>query len=103
MIKYFKNSIKEIQKVTWPSKEDSLKLTIITLIFTALTTLGLTLVDQVFNAGYQTLVDLSPETINTEAPQFDLNAVDVQTAPVTGESTEVQINEAPDTETTETE
>jgi preprotein translocase SecE subunit len=81
MIKYFKDSIKEIQKVTWPKKEQALNLTVVTIIFTIVTTLGLTLVDRVFNAGYQALLDLSPTTIETEAPQVDVSDVDF--APIT--------------------
>jgi preprotein translocase SecE subunit len=83
MIKYFKNSIKEIQKVTWPKKEHALNLTVITIIFTIVITLGLTLVDKVLNAGYQTLLDLSPSTITTDAPQIDINDLDIDFEPTT--------------------
>lgn len=88
MIKYIKNSIKEIQKVTWPKKEHALNLTVITIIFTIVTTLGLTLVDKVFNAGYQTLLDLSPSTLETDAPQVDVNNIDFEPVIINGTDSE---------------
>jgi preprotein translocase SecE subunit len=77
MIKYFKNSIQEIQKVTWPTKEESLKLTVITIIFTVITTLAITLVDQAFNAGYQYLLDISP---TSSTPAFDPSSIEINTS-----------------------
>lgn len=105
MIKYIKNSIKEVQKVTWPKKEDALKLTIITLIFTLLTTLGLTLVDKVLNAGYQTLLDISPTTFDSqEIPNLDINSVNTDSGSITiGEQESSTITEQPEEEASETE
>jgi preprotein translocase subunit SecE len=105
MIKYIKNSIKEVQKVTWPKKEDALKLTIITLIFTLLTTLGLTLVDKVLNAGYQYLLDLSPATYEAqETPEININSVNTDGGSITiGESESSTLTEEPEEETAEAE
>lgn len=98
MIKYFKDSIKEIQKVTWPKKEHALNLTVVTIIFTIITTLGLTLVDRAFNAAYQGLIDLSPATIETSASQIDVNNIDFE--PV--EILEEEASEESEADTTET-
>lgn len=94
MINYIKSSFQELQKVTWPKKEDALKLTLITIVFTIVTTLAITLVDNVFNAGYQKLIDVSPTTYtSTDAPALDINSI-------TTDGGEITINES---ETPETE
>lgn len=87
MINYIKASFQELQKVTWPKKEDSLKLTVITIIFSILTILFIMLVDKAFNAGYQTLLDLNPTTFDStsvmDTPTLDIESITTNTEGIT--------------------
>lgn len=56
---YFKNSFQELTKVTWPTKNQAVKLTIIVLGFTVLFAAFLTLVDFAANRGYMELLNLA--------------------------------------------
>lgn len=55
---YIKDSFAELRKVTWPTKEQTAKLTIITLVFCLLMAVFLGAVDYGFNAGFRALIDL---------------------------------------------
>ena len=55
---YFKDSFAELRKVTWPTKEQTARLTIITLVFCLLIAVFLGAVDFGFNAGFRALIDL---------------------------------------------
>ena len=46
-MKYFKASVEEIKKVTWPTKKHAIQITVVTIIFTAVTTAALTFVDEI--------------------------------------------------------
>lgn len=54
---YFKGSLQELTKVTWPTKNQAVKLTIIVLGFTIVFALFLTLVDFAANKGYLELLN----------------------------------------------
>jgi preprotein translocase SecE subunit len=56
---YVKDSIEELKKATWPTKNQAVKLTIITIVFTILATLLLSVSDLVFKEGYQGLLNSS--------------------------------------------
>lgn len=58
---YFKESFEEIKKVTWPTSNKALKITVITIVFTAISTLVITGLDFSFRKGYDALTDLSPK------------------------------------------
>jgi len=45
LAKYFRDSYKELRKVTWPSRRESIKLTISVIVFTAIFTLFITIAD----------------------------------------------------------
>ena len=98
MINYIKASFQELQKVTWPKKEESLKLTLITIVFSVVCVLAIMFVDKVFNLGYQSLLDLNPSTLNSTnidfTPSFDIESI-------TTESNEIQILDSNAVEITE--
>ncbi len=77
---YFKDSVEEIKKVTWPTRNRALQITVITIVFTAIATVFLTSIDFGFKKGYDALTDLSPK-VNPEAseqtatPNIDLGAI----------------------------
>jgi preprotein translocase SecE subunit len=60
-VNYFKESFEEIKKVTWLTSNKALKITVITIIFTAISTLVVTGLDFSFRKGYDSLVELSPK------------------------------------------
>ncbi len=56
---YIKNSFEELTKVTWPTKNQAVKLTIIVLIFCLLVAIFLGAIDYIFNLGYNYLLKIS--------------------------------------------
>lgn len=100
MKKYFKDSFAELQKVTWPDKETSLKMTIITIIFTAVITLLITLLDNGFNFGYEKLLDISPATFETVEPTIHSPSMSVEAETADGEPVELEVS-TPGDENTE--
>lgn len=49
---YFKSSFEELTKVTWPTKNQAVRLTIIVLIFCIVVALFLSTVDYLFSMAY---------------------------------------------------
>jgi len=56
---YFKDSAKELTKITWPTKNQAVRLTAIVLGFTLIFSIFLTAVDYLANAGYLQLLNLA--------------------------------------------
>lgn len=56
---YFRDSLKELSKVTWPTKNQAINLTLITLGFTLVCALLIGALDLSFNRGYELLLQLS--------------------------------------------
>ncbi len=56
---YFVNSFQELRKVTWPTKNQAIKLTGIVLGFCLASALLIGIVDALFNYGYKYLLTLS--------------------------------------------
>jgi len=65
-VNFIKGSIEEIRKVTWPTKDQAIKLTIITIIFTIFCTAVLALSDYGFSKGYNYLLKISPKVQNQQ-------------------------------------
>jgi preprotein translocase subunit SecE len=58
IVTYFTDSIEELRKVVWPTKEQTIQLTIITLVFSLLFAILLGVLDYVFNLGIRELMGL---------------------------------------------
>ncbi|MBT3865395.1 preprotein translocase subunit SecE [Candidatus Peregrinibacteria bacterium] len=56
-VNYVKSSIQELTKVTWPTKNQAVRLTAIVLGFTFVFAIFLTLVDYLANKGYLSLLE----------------------------------------------
>jgi preprotein translocase subunit SecE len=56
---YLKSSFEELSRVTWPTKNQAVRLTIIVLVFCFIIGLALTGLDQLFNLGYEYLLNLN--------------------------------------------
>lgn len=59
LIRYFTDSFSELRKVTWPTKNQAIRLTAIVLGFCLVMALVIGLIDGLFNAGYKYLLTLS--------------------------------------------
>lgn len=53
---YFQDSVSELQKVTWPTKNQAIRLTIIVIIFCFLFSIFIGALDFAFNFGYRQLL-----------------------------------------------
>ncbi len=56
---YFKESIAELRKVVWPTRQATIKSTGIVLLFTASTAIFLGAVDYLFTLGLNYIIDLA--------------------------------------------
>ena len=77
-MKFFKESIEEFKKVTWPTRNRAMQITIITIVFTFISTIVLTSVDFTFKKGYDYLIEISPKVEDqrsTEKPNIDLGGI----------------------------
>lgn len=59
VINYFKSSLEELTKVTWPTKNQAVRLTIIVLIFCIVIAFFLGAIDYLFNLGYGYLIKIA--------------------------------------------
>ena len=58
IIRYFREARGELQKVTWPTREESWRLTLIVLVATLLFSAFLWVFDTAFSNGIQALLDI---------------------------------------------
>jgi len=59
LVKYFRDSFQELQKVTWPTRNQAIKITAIVLGFTLVFAAFLGIVDFLFGTGYKFLINLT--------------------------------------------
>ena len=94
---YVRDSIHELTKVTWPTKNQAVRLTIIVLSVCLVFAVALTAIDFAFGQGHNYLVKWSANfvsssenssTTNTSPIKINPNSVDVQTTPVDTTATE---------------
>lgn len=57
---YLKGSLQELSKITWPTKNQAVRLTVIVLVFCVVIATFLGLVDYLFNLFYDYLLTLTP-------------------------------------------
>jgi preprotein translocase SecE subunit len=80
-VNYFKDSFEEMKKVTWPTRNHALKITVITIIFTTIATFVVTSLDLGFKTAYDKATDYSPKVQRDRAEQA-AQATAEQAAPV---------------------
>lgn len=78
---YLKDSLEEIKKVTWPTKNHAIKVTVITIVFTAISTLIITGLDFGFREAYDKATDYSPKVQRDRADQATQMQNQVQVDP----------------------
>lgn len=95
---YIKDSIEEVKKVTWPTSNQAIKISIITVIFTLISTLVITGLDFSFRKGYDQLLELSPKVqadranLAPQAPAIDTSMIQATDA----EGNPVELNVTPE-------
>lgn len=57
--KYFRDSLKEFNNVTWPTQNQAIRISVIVLVFIVVSAAVLGLVDQLLSKGYQLLLNLN--------------------------------------------
>ena len=72
---YFRDSFEEIRKITWPTRNRAMQITIVTIIFIIISTFVFTGVDLAFKKGYEALTNLSPKA---NQPIQDLSTQPIQ-------------------------
>ena len=60
-LEYLQESREEIKKVTWPTKNQAIRMTILVLLVVLATALVIALVDFLLSAGNRSLLDLAPD------------------------------------------
>jgi preprotein translocase subunit SecE len=60
LVEYFESSVQEIRKVTWPTRQQAVRMTVLVIGFCLVAALVLGAVDFVFNFGYRKLIEVSP-------------------------------------------
>ena len=97
---YLKDSFEEIKKVTWPTNNQAVKVSIITIVFTVVSTLIITGFDFSFRQGYDALTDISPkaqfnraafEDVATEMPPIELDSSMIQATDADGNPIELEV------------
>jgi len=87
---YVRESFRELTKVTWPTKNQAVRLTIIVLSVCLVFAIALTVMDFAFGQGHNYLVKWSANFVSSESSsqtsdlpiQIDPNSIDLQTTPV---------------------
>jgi len=59
LTQYFVDSFQELRKVTWPTKNQAIKLTAIVLGFCVFMAIVIGVIDGLFNFGYKYLISIS--------------------------------------------
>lgn len=56
---YFKGAIHEFNSVTWPTRKQTIRISIIVFVFMIISAIVLGIVDQLLSSGYQSLFKLA--------------------------------------------
>lgn len=58
VVNYFMDSVSELRKVTWPTSDETIRLTIIVLVFSLIAALLFGVLDYGLNFGFTSLIEL---------------------------------------------
>lgn len=95
-VNYVQASIEELRKVTWPTKNQAIRLTFLVLGFCVVTAALLGVLDYAFSTGHQALLNLAPGEAYEDLidmPTPIVNPIDVSAEGVTGEPITVTTGE----------
>ncbi len=96
-VNYVQSSVEELRKVTWPTKNQAIRMTFLVLGFCLVVALILGVMDFVFGIGYRSLLDLGPERSLPAAVLEETGTLDGGAVTV-GEEGAVTINDAQEVE-----
>lgn len=96
-INYLQESYQELQKVTWPTRSQAVKLTLLVLGFCLATAVVIGVLDFVFSSGHEFLLNNAPvdsAVAPVAAPEFEVD--DVTAVKADGESIPLTITKVAD-------
>ena len=88
IINYFQESYEELRKVTWPTRNQAIRLTFIVIGFCIVFSIFVGILDFAFNAGYRQLVDFSEKVAPPSA------VLSGEAAPITIDPSSVTVTPA---------
>lgn len=84
ILDYFEESYQELKKVSWPTRNQAVKLTILVLAFCLISAVVIGALDALFSYGHQELINLGPQgTQETAAAETPVTA---EAQPVSAEA-----------------
>jgi preprotein translocase SecE subunit len=90
IIEYFQESFQELKKVSWPTRNKAVRLTMLVLAFCVVAAVVIGAMDALFSYGHRKLVDMAPpsdtSTVSTQETPFTSETPPVPKAPVTAEA-----------------
>ena len=89
LINYFQASFEELRKVTWPTRNQAIRLTFLVLGFSISIAVLLGILDFVFGTSYRALLDLGPDISLPVLEEAPATTGDVPTIEVSGVTAEV--------------
>ncbi len=92
LINYFKESYQELQKVTWPTRTQAVRMTFLVLAFCLVTAVIIGVMDFAFRTGHEFLLNSAPAA-EVAAPTFDVGGITAET--VDGQTIPLNITEEP--------
>lgn len=94
IINYFEESFQEMRKVTWPTRNQAMRLTMLVLIFCLVSAIVIGAMDAVFNYGHQKLIEIAPAATSTTDETSSALTAEAQpeSQPITAEATPGTIN-----------
>lgn len=95
LVNYVQASIEELRKVTWPTRNQAVRLTFLVLGFVFVTAAILGVLDYAFSTGHQALLNLSPGEVYQDiaVPEPIVNPIDVSAEGLTGEPISITTGE----------
>lgn len=104
LINYFQESFEELKRVTWPTRNQAIRLTFIVIGFCIVFSFTVGVLDFVFNTGYRSLVDLSSkiappaatnpvtDQVATGEPTSNVDLSKIKVQPTTSPASDVKVN-----------
>jgi preprotein translocase SecE subunit len=84
IVDYLEESFQELKKVTWPTRNQAVKLTILVLVFCLISAVVIGAVDAILSYGHQKMIDVAPQGTSTAAATETPYTAEAQ--PVTAEA-----------------
>jgi preprotein translocase subunit SecE len=84
VLKYLKEAQEEFNKITWPTRKETINYSLVVVIISVLLAVFIGLSDYILNLGVEAVIDTDTSSQTLEAPAIDFNdnAIQIETQPV---------------------